>query len=150
MRTYLQFLPLLLLLAYATSCAGEDGLIGEDDSGSIGLWGELTAVQDVTEEDRFVPVPDLPGPPPPLCLDELAPRPAQAFFSKDCADPELCPCSPADLGEVIGHTVRPATTAVDLCVMELQDFSVSGALVQASANGATFRAIVDDDYADAS
>lgn len=146
MRTLLP--TLIFALALGISCGESEEPIANDDSGTIGLWGDASAVEDVAEEDRHVSPPELPVSPPPLCLDELSPSPAQAFFSKNCADPGLCPCSPADLGEVIGHTIEPAETSVDLCVMELQDFSVSGALVEAFGNGAKVRAIVDDDYAD--
>jgi phosphatidylserine/phosphatidylglycerophosphate/cardiolipin synthase-like enzyme len=144
-------LPLLLLALLASSCGTDDGLMAPDDSGSIGLRQDTTAALDATTQDLFPRPLDIFTEllqPPPACLEELPQKPAQAFFSKNCAEPALCPCSPADLGEVIGKTIESATAGVDLCVMELQDFSVSGALVKAAGIGAKVRTILDDDYAD--
>jgi phosphatidylserine/phosphatidylglycerophosphate/cardiolipin synthase-like enzyme len=144
-------LPLLLFALLASACSTEDGLIAPDDSGSIGLWQDGVAVADSPTKDSIHRQPELSTElptPPPACLDELPQQPAQVFFSKTCAEPALCPCSPADLGEVIGGAIELATAGVDLCVMELQDFSVSGALVKAASNGAQVRTILDDDYAD--
>jgi len=149
LRTHLLF-HFILFTLLAVACAEEQRLVAPDDSGSIGLPQDIAPSQDATDDDTPPSHLDLPEepPPPPPCLDELPLLPAQAFFSKNCSEPDLCPCSPADLGEVIGHTIESATITVDLCVMELQDFSVSGALVSASKAGAAVRVIVDDDYSD--
>ncbi len=139
------------MLLLGSSCGTDDGLTALDDSGSIGLWQDTALATDTTSVDVPRVQPDLSKEaiaPPPPCLSQLPQKPIQAFFSKNCDDPSLCPCSPADLGEVIGETIEAATSTVDLCVMELQDFSVSGALVKAAGNGAKVRTILDDEYAD--
>lgn len=71
-----------------------------------------------------------------------------AFFSKSCLPAEVCECADADLGDVVAWAVDQAQVSVDVCVMELQDFSVSDALVRAVSRGVKVRVVLDDTYSD--
>jgi phosphatidylserine/phosphatidylglycerophosphate/cardiolipin synthase-like enzyme len=141
----------LFTVLIVASCANQMATPPLDDSGSIGLWQDAQATSDLPSSGPDAVAldgrPEEAVVPPKPCLETLADSPVHTFFSKDCAAADLCPCSPADLGETIGHFIAPATQSVDLCVMELQDFSVTGAMVAAHKSGATVRTIVDDDYA---
>lgn len=114
-----------------------------DDSGS-------TYYVDPEDSGRGKKDFNLPPKPLELCLDYLDQASLAAAFSKSCQDADLCPCGGVDLGEVVGHVIDSASTSVDVCVMELQDFTVSDALIKAFQSGIAVRIIVDDSYGDGS
>ena len=137
------------------SCGEAGGLQHPpDDSGTIGRWRDgaapavdsMARTEDVNSRKQEAKEPqkdELLN-----CLQELPVASSQAFFSKNCDDPALCPCGPSDLGRVIEFHVDEAAEELDLCVMELQDFSVSDAVIAAHKRGVTTRVVLDDGYAD--
>ncbi len=143
-------------LLSAACAGGGDPLLPPDDAGRISGWhtdavedSTVSPAHDAATPDTATPPKEV-KPPPKPCIEELSPGAVQAFFSKGCQDEELCPCSPADLGDLVGHFVDGGEDKVDCCVMELQDFSVSDSLADAHKRGAKVRVILDDDYSDPS
>lgn len=84
----------------------------------------------------------------PACVQESFEAPASVLFSKSCLEESACFCADVDLGEVVAAAIELAEESVDLCVMELQDFTVSDALIKASARGVSLRIVIDDSYSD--
>ncbi len=84
----------------------------------------------------------------PPCLKELDPTRTAVLFSKSCEGEGACVCESVDLGRGVAWFLGEAQTKVDVAVMELQDFSVSKALVALKKEGTSIRVVVDDDYAD--
>jgi phosphatidylserine/phosphatidylglycerophosphate/cardiolipin synthase-like enzyme len=92
---------------------------------------------------------NLPPKPLEVCLDYLDESSLAPAFSKECQSSAVCPCGGVDLGEVIAHAIEDAEVSVDLCVMQLQDFTISDALIAAQERDVAVRIIVDDGYATA-
>jgi phosphatidylserine/phosphatidylglycerophosphate/cardiolipin synthase-like enzyme len=110
----------------------EDGGAGQDNGGTMDSG---------PDEERELPRPALRE-----CLSKLGGQAVTTFFSKNCAAPELCPCSPADVGELVAYYLEQTQDTADVCVMELQDFSVSDALLGLLADKLAVRLVVDDEY----
>ncbi len=102
---------------------------------------------DSPEPDTTVAPKDI-GPPPPTCFEQTEGPDILPFFSKSCQDKALCPCNPTDIGMRVAHEIDKAEKTLDICVMELQDFTVSDAVIAAHKRGVKVRIIVDDGYAD--
>lgn len=137
-------LLLAALPAALSGCAGEEGDEGPGWQ-EIGLWAEdsgLSPAPDAVLESRT------PVPPALACLGGAEPPPAAVFFSKPCSPAGACTCEGVDLSSVVAHFVQSATADTDLCVMELQDFKISNAVIAAHQAGRPVRLVLDDGYAD--
>jgi len=143
-----------------SGCAeGTEG--GPGGFGEIGSWGtaDVSGNEDALSVDLSLPdrddesafsdsAPDEPRYVPPSCVETALAQPVWTFFSKSCDGSPSSACCGVDLGEVIAAHVGQRFGAVDACVMELQDFTVSDALIDAKLSGRTVRVVVDDSYAD--
>lgn len=154
-----RFALLVLLCTMSVGCgSSDDG--GLEWSGPQG-WDEVVTdnkTGDDSGSTYYVDPGDTGGkikdwnlPPKPLelCLDYLDEASLAPAFSKECQSAGDCLCGGVDLGEVIAHSIANAETSVELCVMQLQDFTVSDALIAAHERGVAVRIIVDDGYATA-
>jgi len=143
------------LLLFSCSSIPPEG--GDDVPSGIQPWGSL----DTTGNPKDLPgegdawsvpsdqtaAPEI-APPEPGCFQEHDGPDFLPFFSKSCPDKQLCPCNPTDLGELLAYYMGKATQTLDVCVMELQDFTVSDAVIAARKRGVAVRLILDDGYSD--
>lgn len=84
----------------------------------------------------------------PPCLQQLEPSKPGVVFSKSCEGSGACECESTDLGRSVAWFLGKVQGKVDVAVMELQDFSVSKAMVSLAQAGKAVRLVVDDAYAD--
>lgn len=148
-------LPLLTAAFGLVACVSTASVPGaeDEDGGKLTRWGtEDTSTPDAAAGTDTAVQPKDKKPQPPtaaqLCLTNQQGDAIQTFFSKSCQTESACPCSAVDLGKVIGLMVDGAATSVDLCVMELQDFSVSNALIDRHKAGVATRVVVDIAFSD--
>lgn len=127
------------------SAEDEEGgdLVGQD------VAGDLKPQQDTTSDfDVWVAPDSTPVDTTPACLSDLDLSKPGVVFSKSCSPAAECVCGSTDLGKAIAWFVEPMKESVDVAVMELQDFSVSKALIALYQASVGVRVVVDNDYAD--
>ncbi len=124
------------------------------DPVDIGSWQKSDAIQPETDVQSGEDVPPetfetwvKPSEIPP-CVQAVGDSAVGTFFTKGCTPSEACACANVDGGELISQLLGKAQNRVDVCVMELQDFSVSDALVSCKNRQVSSRVVVDDSYAD--
>lgn len=82
----------------------------------------------------------------PPCLQQLDLGKPAVLFSKSCEGSGACACESTDLGKGIAWFLGKTESKADVAVMELQDFSVSKAMVALVNAGKKLRLVVDDTY----
>jgi hypothetical protein len=146
----------LALAAHGWAC-GSEGDARDPDVQGIGYWGDVGGEEgfgdpegDVsgTEDAGGEKDAGKPEPPKPTCVQLSAQASTWTYFSKSCEGAPAQACCGVDLGTVIAARVSERSGAVDTCVMELQDFTVSDALIAAHNKGRQVRVVVDDSYSD--
>jgi phosphatidylserine/phosphatidylglycerophosphate/cardiolipin synthase-like enzyme len=149
---------LLIAALLLSACSPATGNGDEDVPSGIDPWGLEDAAGDLAnppggpdveapEPDSRVKPKDI-APPQPSCFEKNEGPDFLPFFSKSCQDEDLCPCNPTDMGMRVAHELDKAEKTLDICVMELQDFTVSDAVIAAHKRGVAVRLILDDGYAD--
>jgi phosphatidylserine/phosphatidylglycerophosphate/cardiolipin synthase-like enzyme len=146
-------LIMLVSLAVASwGCNGNSsGLAIPDGNSSLGRWGE-DANRGIDNTGADVRQTDLKTPETvvePACHSNLPEAAVRTYFTKPCRQPDHCPCSPIDLGKIVKSILDEAQESVDICTMELQDFTVSKAVIAAHKRGVSVRLALDDNYDEA-